>query len=761
MSGVKLLFVCYAMLAGVLLRASEPCRIFLDPAAECGAFIARKGVCSLSEPSRIRLSYNKDGIVLEASLYPPPGKKFSCKGKKNDDMALFGGSVFEFQLAPPAQKGVYYHFALSPSRWMYTAKKQDMKWEGMGVQYVSKCIPEKEWRFTLTVPFRSLGEKPPRKGDVWRFHMGKSVETAFEKVEHSSISGARDYHKVEQYGFLVFGKKAPLEQSMVLSQIVPRGKNYTFYFRSENKADPGTLYYSLADSSHGGVLPLQKSRQAGLQEVTFSPLRPGGVMPLKENIALSLCIRRRNNDVLYRGNVSLSVKELSSVSLDRFYYTPSDPGIRYTHTLPGKCRAVVKRGGNIVHTEKNVSCSGTLSFAKLKLAPGRYVFEVTDGLHAVQQLFFVLKSVPALPPLKKGVGLEIRKDRTFSMGGESLYLLGLSRARVAIPYKSVFNFSYNPAGARENAVVMPGMPGGKLVRKPFTGRIYGDDSQYLKRLADYVCKWKDGKRGVFHLLSYEASIPAVVRDSGGKVVPGSPADLLKRAYRTAKSLAENSLFSIHVDRANQIPFYAASCDIFQCALYSSSYGEDMIPCLEKDLEKLRIAVPDKPLIYWLGGTIPHYQYRIAEEIRCGVYLSILKGMAGNIIHMGHAPMPLSRTRMWSLLGGLPVEIEGFYKDFASGETLDFSLEKESPFAAAMRKLPGGGRILIVVNTKATEERLSLPGDFAREIRIYGTQEKLALKTVKNTSWTGWLLPEKKVYEDSFCGYEPKVYYLKD
>jgi hypothetical protein len=24
-----------------------------------------------------------------------------------------------------------------------------------------------------------------------------------------------------------------------------------------------------------------------------------------------------------------------------------------------------------------------------------------------------------------------------------------------------------------------------------------------------------------------------------------------------------------------------------------------------------------------------------------------------------------------------------------------------------------------------------------------------------------LLPDKKVYEDTFCGYEPKVYYLKD
>ena len=637
-----------------------------------------------------------------------------------------------------------------------------MKWDGKGIEYVSTCIPEKEWRFTLKVPFRSIGEKTPGKGDEWRFHMGKSVETAFAPVEHSSISGALNYHKVDQYGFLVFGKRNPVDQSMVLSHLVPCGKNFTLYFRSGHPVVPATLHYASADRSHGGTLPLRKSSLPGLWEVTFPPLKPGAVLPLKETLALSLCIRSRNKEVLYREKVVLPVKELSKVSLDRFYYTPSEKEIRYTHTLPGQCRAVVKKGNTIVYSAEILSRSGSLPFAKLRLSPGRYVFEVTDGTHSVQQLFFVLKKVPCLPPVKGAVPLKIGKDLTFSMGGEKLYLLGLSRARVAIPYKSVFNFAYNPAGARQNAVLMPGMPGGKLVRRPFTGRIYGKDSQYLKRLADHVCKLKDEqKRGVFHLLSYEASIPAVVRDSRGKIVPGSPADLLKRAYRTAKALAEHSLFSIHVDRADQIPYYAGSCDIFQCAFYSSSYGEDMIPALVSDLERLRCAVPDKPLIFWLGGTIPHYQYRIAEEIRCGVYLSIIKGMAGNIIHMGHEPMPLSRTRMWSLLGGLPVEIEGFYKDFASGKKEEFSLDEGSPFAAAMRLLPDGKRILVVVNTKASEEKLILPGDLAKEICLYGGNEKLAPKIKKNSSWTGFLLPDKKVYEDTFCGYEPKVYYLKD
>ena len=764
MSGViKSGFLCFAMFLGVMLQAAVPCRIYLDPAAECGIFTARKGHKSFSERSVIRLSYDRESLVLEGTLYAPEGKKFSCKGKKDDDLTLFNGSVFEFQLAPAAQKGVYYHFGLSPSSRMYSARKQDLKWNGKGIVYTSGCIPEKEWRFTLKIPFRAIGEKTPEKGDVWRFHMGKSVVTAFAPVEHSSISGATNYHKVEQYGYLVFGKKAPQEQSLILSHIVPRGKEFTFYFRGgKNGEADSTLHFNVPGNSHGGVLPLKKSSFSGWSEVTFSPLAAGSVLPLKGNLKLHVRVLNRKKELLYRDTMLLPVKDLSKVSLDRFYYTKQNGVIRYSHTLPGKCTLLVKKGSGTVYRKENVANRGELPLSALKLTPGRYVLEITDTGHSVQKLFFLLAKEPALPPMKKGEILKIRKDLTFSLGNECLYLLGLSRAKVAVPYKSVFNFAYNPAGSRGNAVVMPGMPGGKLVRKPFTGRIYGDESKYLKTLADHVCKLQDGNRGIFHLLSYEASIPAVVRDSRGNIVPGSPADLMRRAYRTAKSLAPDSLFSIHVDRAEQIPFYAPHCDIFQCAYWNSSYGQDMIPDMEKDLNLLRKTVPDKPLIFWLGGTIPHHQYRIAEELRCSVYLSILKGMAGNIIHMGHEPMPVSRTRMWSFLGGLPVEIEGFYKDFISGKHEEFSLEKGSPFTAAMRLLPDGRKILVVVNTGASPAELILPGNLAKEIRIYGDGEEILRAEKKKTaSFLSFLLPERSCFKDTFCGYEPKVYYLRD
>ena len=82
MSGVKTAFLCSLMLLGGLLQAAGVCRIYLDPAAECGTFISRKGYWSLSARSEIRLAYDKENIILKGVLYAPAGKKFSCKGKR-------------------------------------------------------------------------------------------------------------------------------------------------------------------------------------------------------------------------------------------------------------------------------------------------------------------------------------------------------------------------------------------------------------------------------------------------------------------------------------------------------------------------------------------------------------------------------------------------------------------------------------------------------------------------------------------------------
>jgi len=143
-----------------------------------------------------------------------------------------------------------------------------------------------------------------------------------------------------------------------------------------------------------------------------------------------------------------------------------------------------------------------------------------------------------------------------------------------------------------------------------------------------------------------------------------------------------------------------------------------MPKLDRDLAAARAdAGRDKPILVWLGGSLPSGLTRSAEELRAGIYLSLIRGMAGNVIHLGHGNIPKSRTREWSLLAGIEGEINAFYPDFVQWEPADALLpvphgeRYPGSFALALRRqvnaAGGTDYLLVALNLSATANSLDL------------------------------------------------------
>ena len=137
-----------------------------------------------------------------------------------------------------------------------------------------------------------------------------------------------------------------------------------------------------------------------------------------------------------------------------------------------------------------------------------------------------------------------------------------------------------------------------------------------------------------------------------------------------------------------------------CIIYSETLMENILAEAKK-------AADGRPVIFWLGGTIPNAFCRTAEELRAGVYLAVLHDIAGVIFHMGHGYLPENRSRLWSLISGIQAEVQEFHSDYRNGKAFpDFVLEASPNLAYAARKTPDGV-MLIVVNLSGGENRFSL------------------------------------------------------
>ena len=253
----------------------------------------------------------------------------------------------------------------------------------------------------------------------------------------------------------------------------------------------------------------------------------------------------------------------------------------------------------------------------------------------------------------------------------------------------------------------------RFVRTPAAGYLFETGIEGQESLASAEIQRNAGKKPGCWLfrMSYEAQMPVLERQENGEIlIRENSAEFYAEIYRRLKRKHPGTLFSIQIDSQIHSGTFARNCDVFETAYWGSSYAPAMLLRLADDLAETRKTAGEKPVLFWLGASIPNGRIRTADELRCAVYLSILRGMSGNVIHLGHGGVPESRTRVWSLLKGIQSDVALWYRDWIESVPVPFTVGGRGVEASVREG--GGKRHLLAVNLLPCENVLTLGGDGA-------------------------------------------------
>ena len=373
-------------------------------------------------------------------------------------------------------------------------------------------------------------------------------------------------------------------------------------------------------------------------------------------------------------------EDAAYLTLDRFYY-PADERFRLTYAVKDlgvsilRVRRLDGRGTPVEFADR--PASGELELGPLE--SGDYAFEVDDGrAHAACQFEVSASEAP--------------ND-------------------AAAPHYPVFGSEYVPSAY----CTIEGAVPHQFTRIPANGYIH-DRSKPIYGAADRLPA--EPKEGCLYRLAYEAQMAVLLRDGKegalefAKDRPSFYIDL----YRQLKAAYPRHRFSIHVDNPAQAAEYAKACDVFEYASRGCSYSRNLLGRLHDAVADLRTIADGRPAILWLGVAVPENgRSRTADEINTAVRYSVLKGLAGNIFHLGHGGVPKTRTRLWSVMRGSERAVNAWYPDWAAGEDVPLKAEAGEGVEFGMRR-HGDRFVLIAVNLSRFERILRFEDPLLRTDR---------------------------------------------
>jgi hypothetical protein len=378
----------------------------------------------------------------------------------------------------------------------------------------------------------------------------------------------------------------------------------------------------------------------------------------------------------------------------------------------------------------------TQGFVRLSeaLTPGRYLLELSavyddNRISNLGRRVIIVMKPDCMEELPRAESVTVA-DGIFLVNGTPFFAYCSSDAtskNVPAWFPPTFNLAYASGALRSNALSLQHAPlGSKLDRTDGTRYVYPPPDELKERLSAGV---KYDTNTLFRRIRYEAQIPAVQSRQDGT---STPLDL-KKFYREIvdqiKAIDSLTLNSIHTDKPYLIPtFSLTGADIIEVSFWGSGFAENMITRLSTDLRNAKLLCGDKPLIVWLGGSIPNPECHIAEEMRCALYLSMLYGATGAVIHTGHGGIPVERGRYWSVFAGIAHELETVFPILHSRESSDGILRivgeaGDTPFSLGnlrcVGRRKGGDAYLIVVNTSPMREpvRLSIDEELVRTNKV--------------------------------------------
>lgn len=612
---------------------------------------------------------------------------FSAK-KADDDMTLFGSDHIELQLAPDWKNSKkYYHFAVNPAGSVYHAEGHDTSWTPKDFTYSIEKLKDC-YKIAVGVTWETLGvQGKPADGTVWKGNFCRASKFIKSPVEFSSWTGAQSFHEINQMGNIVFGN----------------GRNPVLRVLKCNIAKDNIETSAALNGSDGYIFQmfcndeLQVEKKLHNKSVINNKVSlKNKYIPLKSKDKITFKLSENGSVVWEKtGFIINGTKEF--ISLDKFEYLKNSAMKINVASLPGD---LIIKNDSKVFLQQKVSASPAVIELK-DLPDGRYIVEYTSNNCRSSRVFFVINEAPfKAAPLPKNGKMTVN-GRELLFDNKPFYLLGISGgSKTHFPYDPGFHLLYGK-GARANAPAFQHFPGKSLIRKPVTSLAFNHNwqqqiSQFLNRQSKYSGNY-------WRSICYEANIKVSFKEKDGSVkFPEDGYKVFGEIYAMAKKAMPNALFSIHVDNIAVSADYVDFCDVLEFASWRSSYhASDMLLNQGEDLDFVSRTAINKPFVMWLGGSIPNAYCRTAEEMRAGVYHTIIKGGVGNIIHMGHGGIPASRSRFWSMLSMLQREINDFYADFKNGTPYEF----EFPYGFVGKAVvtTSGDLLLIILNKSAVEQ----------------------------------------------------------
>lgn len=630
------------------------------------------------------ISRDSKNLYVAISCDLAPGETLRSPGRniRKPEM-IFAGETMEVILAPRPQSGIYYHIAISPDGVLYTARKRDTSWQNS--VSASTSVSNGKWQSRFVIPFADLGEKTPADKSIWKANFAVSRESS--GIPSACWSNAVNYHSIEQLGELRFdGENIPF-----FSRLYVKDNNTLVIKANFEQAD--YVRYSVEVNGKTSSYLTDKAMEIKLDGNEIGHKR--FFHQIKINAIPWIC------QTLFTGvNCELNFDGFAVVypaahfDIDRFYYRRGE-SLSFAHSCPP--------GAVITLADENNQTLLTIPSAsqgkvKLDLPPGKYYFKLASGKHHASRIFHIVSADDKL--IKRQKSPDFQTDgKFFSLDGKKEFLLGTSSSTSKVPVSGeFFNFRTGNFGHHPFGTILTGLPGKKMTYRPEAG--FKIDPGFKSIIAEKMRNISPENR-IFRL-SYECHMPLYLEN---QQIP-----LLQYYSATAQTLREvhpQAIVSTHSHSIPVLQELAHLCDALEIAAWESGYSKDMLLHLDRDLKNIRRELPDKPLIIWLGASVPSPRDRTAEELYAGAYLALLNDFAGTIFHMGHGGIPADNTRIWSLYRGIGIELQKFSRDFLTKKPArDFLREIPVRFAAAARE-DDKEIILLIINLDGFSKTVSL------------------------------------------------------
>ena len=664
------------------------------------------------------------------------GKVKAGKYKK-DSTKIFRDESVELFLAPETAGKVYYHLAFNAVGSVYTAKcgeRRDTAWEPE-LKFASGSS-QNNWILEGRLSLASVAAKNAF-GTKWKINFCRNTQSSIR--QSSSWTGQHNFNDKGLMGNAEISRKIFVDYSL------------------EN-----------LDSLTGLKLVLRnhQSRKAVCKVTTAENVRSYCIAPEKNEeifavLPSSACGKKltltiNGDNFKYQKTALLYYYKKFSIIPDLYYLVSpiNKLGIKIDNQIKNSSAIKIKlyfSGNKKALRKMELMASETACSINLKdLSCGRYVLSAQlfagngKKLAEDDKLIFITKKVefPALPEKQ-----DIRIGKTvFFMNGKPFFPFMISSA---VPdMAACFNVKYGTKAVIKNAPWRGtcGVPV-KLRRTPITFREIPDEETVKNKIIDFIKKTSNEKY-LYRNIQYEAQIPLFRPMKDGLKALVNTLEY-RKIYALIKKNYPETLTSIQIERFERVKDFADCADIIETASRTSSYARNPTNNLAADIGNVRGRIGDKPLIWWLGASIPSPEDRTAEKIRASAYLALMNGVNGIIFHNGHGGVPASRTRLWSVFPNLASELEFLYPVIQFGEkTADKNIQvKSSEVKFIVRRQKGDLFIIAINNSPSTVNgEFSLTSLNNAKVEVLFENRELELKN--------------GTFSDSFTQYEPHVYVVK-